>query len=65
MGNKRVCIYAKDISALLGKSYAQSLRIMKTIKDAYGKTDKQYLTMEEFAEYTGIKIETVRKQCLP
>ena len=63
MSNERVCIYAKDVSALLGKSYKQAVRILATIKAAYGKRSHQYLTMEEFASYTGIDVATVRAQC--
>lgn len=63
MSNERVCIYAKDISILLGKSYKQAVRILRTIKDAYGKKSGQYITIEEFSEYTGINVETIRKQC--
>ncbi|GGH14600.1 hypothetical protein FAZ19_07335 [Sphingobacterium alkalisoli] len=62
--NERVCIYAKDISVLLGKSYKQSVRILRTMKDAYGKDAQQYLTLEEFSEYTGIDMEIIRRKCL-
>jgi hypothetical protein len=64
MTNERVCIYAKDVSVLLGKSYKQAVRILANIKLAYGKGSKQYITMDEFAIYTGIDVETVRQQCL-
>jgi len=64
MANERVCIYAKDVSALLGKSYKQAVRILGTIKAAYGKERNQYITIDEFASYTGIDVETVRQQCL-
>lgn len=63
MSLKRKCIYPKDISLILGKSYKQSLRIMRTIKDAYSKEPHQYLTLEEFAEYTGIDLDIVKKNC--
>ncbi|WP_282636135.1 hypothetical protein [Sphingobacterium thalpophilum] len=64
MNNQRVCIYAKDVSILLGKSYKQAVRILRTIKDAYGKDLNQYITVEEFSAYTGIDVEIVRQQCL-
>lgn len=60
---QRTCIYAKDISIILGKSYKQSLRILRTIKDAYSKEPHQYVTLEEFAQYTGIDINLIRKYC--
>lgn len=61
--NQRTCIYPKDISILLGKSYKQAVRIFGTIRDAYGKERHQYLTMQEFADYTGIDIDTIRAVC--
>ncbi|MCY4779066.1 hypothetical protein ORI89_05355 [Sphingobacterium sp. UT-1RO-CII-1] len=61
--NQRTCIYPKDISILLGKSYKQAVRISGTIRDAYGKKSHQYLTLEEFSEYTGIDIAAVKKVC--
>lgn len=64
MKNIRTCIYPKDISILLGKSYKQAVRIFGTIRDAYGKERHQYLTMQEFADYTGIDIATIRAVCL-
>lgn len=64
MGTKqRTCIYPKDISILTGKSYKQSVRIFGTIRSAYDKKPHQYVTLEEFANYTGIDIENVRKTC--
>lgn len=63
MKQQRTCICPKDISVILGKSYKQSLRILRTIKDAYSKQPHQYVTLEEFADYTGIDLETVRKAC--
>lgn len=61
--NQRTCIYPKDISILLGKSYKQSARILRTIRDAYGKQSHQYVTLEEFATYTGIDMEAIRQVC--
>lgn len=61
--NRRTCIYPKDISILLGKSYRQAVRILRTIRHAYGKQPHQYVTLDEFATYTGIDIETIREVC--
>ncbi|ERJ57339.1 hypothetical protein [Sphingobacterium paucimobilis] len=63
MKPQRLCIYAQDVSNILGKSLSQSRRILTCIRDAYGKKDKQYVSIEEFAEYTGLAIEEVRKHC--
>lgn len=63
MKPQRICIYAQDVSNILGKSLSQSRRILACIRDAYGKSDKQYVSIQEFAEYTGLAPEEIRKQC--
>jgi ribosomal silencing factor RsfS len=60
---KRVCIYPKDVSILTGKSLRHAQKLLQTIKDAMKKRRDQYVTIDEFAEYTGIDIELVQKTC--
>lgn len=55
----RVCIYPKDIQLITGKSYRQSTRLMQKIKKEYNKLDNEFLTIDEFCTYTGIKYELV------
>jgi hypothetical protein len=56
---QRVCIYPKDVQVITGKSYRQSVRLVQKIKIAFNKTTKEFLTFDEFCEYTGIKHEQV------
>lgn len=56
---KRICIYPKDIQRITGKSYRQSARMLKTIKLSFEKRDNEFLTIEEFCQYTGLKSEHV------
>ena len=53
----RICIYPKDIQLITGKSYRQSIRIMKKIRLKFNKQENQYVTFDEFCEYTGIPYE--------
>lgn len=62
MKTRRLCIYAQDISNILGKSLSQSRRILSCIRDAYGKKENQYISIREFAEYTGLSEEDIRNQ---
>ncbi|WP_260262290.1 hypothetical protein [Elizabethkingia occulta] len=55
----RVCIYPKDIQLITGKSYRQSARLMQKIKKELNKLDKEFLTIDEFCTYTGIRYEQV------
>ncbi|MFA7688235.1 MAG: hypothetical protein WCY25_10265 [Moheibacter sp.] len=53
----RICIYPKDIQLITGKSYRQSLRIMAKMKREFNKSDREYLTFDEFCKYSGIRYE--------
>jgi hypothetical protein len=54
---KRVCIYPKDIQRITGKSYRQSTRLMQKIKRDLNKLENEFLTIDEFCTYSGIKYE--------
>ena len=56
---QRVCIYPKDIQRITGKSYRQSTRLMQTVKKDLNKLENEFLTIEEFCSYAGIKYELV------
>lgn len=59
MNNQRVCIYPKDIQRITGKSYRQSTRLMQKVKKEFNKQENEFLTIEEFCSYAGIKYEQV------
>ncbi|MBE8719957.1 hypothetical protein [Sphingobacterium pedocola] len=63
MNNTRICIYPKDVSIILGKSLSQARRILSLIKEVYGKADHQYLSIQEFADYTGLDPDEIKKMC--
>ena len=56
---QRVCIYPKDVQLITGKSYRQSVRLVRKIKEALNKTTNEFLTIDEFCTYAGIKYEQV------
>lgn len=62
MGNQRVCVYIKDISTLLGISQRHARRLFRQIKDAYNKEPHHYVSIAEFAEYTNLPIEEIKKR---
>ena len=57
---KRVCIYPKDIQRITGKSYRQSIRILNEIRMSLRKPKNSLVSIAEFCEHTGLKIEEVR-----
>ena len=58
--NMRACIYPKDIERITGKSSRNSRMIFTKIKLRLKKDDSQFITIQEFAEYTGINEEIIK-----
>jgi len=56
---KRVVIYAKDVQRITGKGERYGRILLKQIKIKLEKEDHQFVTVEEFAQYTGIHIDVV------
>jgi hypothetical protein len=58
--SKRLCVYPKDIQRITGKSYRQSIRVMQKIRTKFNKLENEYVSIEEFCQYTSLKIEQVQ-----
>lgn len=56
---KRLCIYSKDIQRITGKSYRQSARLLQKIRSDLNKLENEFVSVEEFCNYTSLKIEQV------
>jgi hypothetical protein len=59
MEKQRICIYPKDIQRITGKSYRQSTRLMQKVKKDLKKLENEFLTIQEFCSYAGLKHEQV------
>ncbi|MFT5252320.1 MAG: hypothetical protein ACI87N_001327 [Flavobacteriales bacterium] len=57
---KRLCIYPKDIQIITGKSYRQSIRMLQTIRKELNKLQNELVSIEEFCQYTSLKLEQVQ-----
>ena len=57
----RSCIYPKDVQRITGKSERTRRRLLQKIKNELGKQEHQFVTVEEFAQYSGISAEVVQK----
>jgi len=58
---QRSCIYPKDVQRITGKSERSGRRLLQKIKEELGKEEHQFVTIGEFASYTGIDPELVRE----
>lgn len=61
MNQKRACIYPKDIQRITGRSERYGRKLLQEIKDFFGKESYQFITINEFAEYSGIQIDIVEQ----
>ncbi|TDK42052.1 hypothetical protein [Algoriphagus formosus] len=57
MIKKRCVIYAKDIQRITGKSERYSHEVLKKIRRLFDKEKGQYVTISEFAVFSGIPEE--------
>lgn len=57
----RLCIYAKDIALITGKTERTGQRILEQIRAAYGKRPGAQITVSEFCAFSEIEEEIVRE----
>lgn len=55
----RIIIYPKDVQLITGKSERYGRSLLKRIKDHFKKDDHQFVSIDEFCAYTGLKHEQV------
>lgn len=56
----RICIYAKDVQAITGRSLNFSRLLLKEMRKELGKGKSDFITIEEFCRYKGLNCEEVR-----
>lgn len=55
----RICIYAKDIQAITGKSERSARHVLVDIKILHNKQKHQMVTIREFCEYMDLPYDDV------
>lgn len=58
---KRIIIYPKDIQRITGKSERYGRLMIKRIKEDLKKDDHHLVTIDEFANYTGLDLLQVQE----
>lgn len=64
MKTDRICIYPKDVQRITGRSERYGRKLIADIKIYFGKQRHQFITAEEFAEYSGLNLEKVEEYLL-
>lgn len=60
MKAERITIYPKDIQRITGRSERYGRMLISKIRLSLNKQEHQFVTIEEFCEYTGLKLESVK-----
>jgi len=57
----RACIYPKDIQCITGRSERYGRKLLNEIKVHFGKEPHQFVTINEFSEYSGIEVDIINE----
>ncbi|WP_457617549.1 hypothetical protein [Lutibacter sp.] len=60
----RACIYPKDIQCITGRSERYGRKLLNEIKAHFGKQKHQFVTINEFSEYSGIEVDIINQYIL-
>ncbi|RMB60535.1 hypothetical protein EAX61_06855 [Dokdonia sinensis] len=55
----RACIFPKDVHCLTGRSERYGRKLLNDIRRHFDKQSHQFVTVKEFAEYSGIEEEII------
>lgn len=56
----RLCVYPKDVQRITGKSERYGRMLLFKIKERLKKEEHQFISIEEFCAYTGLKMDQVQ-----
>lgn len=59
MNRNRLCIYPKDICLITGKGQKYAQKLLRDIRFLHQKQAHQFVTVQEFADYTGIQLDLI------
>jgi len=57
-------VYPKDVSRITGKSERYGRKLLRTIKEANDKEAHQFVSLEEFSNYTRLPIELIKEHII-
>ncbi|GAA5042545.1 hypothetical protein SAMN04488057_10717 [Cyclobacterium lianum] len=58
---KRACIYPKDVQRITGKSERYGRKLLKKIREELAKDPHQFVSVDEFCEFTGLSATIVER----
>jgi hypothetical protein len=55
----RIVIYTKDVMNITGRKERTARRLLSLIRKHYSKKQNDFITVEEFCQFTGLKEEKI------
>lgn len=59
MKTNRIIIYPKDVQRITGKSDRYGRQLLNKIRQQFSKEPHQFVSVEEFCQFTGLSSEQV------
>jgi Fic family protein len=59
MKTNRIIIYPKDVQRITGKSARYGRTLLNKIRESNEKTKRQFISINEFAQFTGLSVDEV------
>jgi hypothetical protein len=57
----RIVIYAKDVMNITGRKERAARKLLASIRKKYKKKKGEFISIDEFCEFTGLKKDSVRE----
>lgn len=57
----RMCVYPKDVQRITGRTERYGRKLLHRIRTQFNKADHQLVSIQEFCQYTGLKVEEVKR----
>lgn len=58
---QRLCIYPKDVQRITGRSERYSRNLIRKIMLSLNKQEHQFVSVQEFCQFTGLEYEKVKE----
>lgn len=56
----RIVVYPKDVENITGRRERSARKLLQNIRQALGKQPHEFITVQEFSAFTGIKEDLIR-----
>lgn len=56
----RLCVYPKDVQRITGKSERYGRMLLIKIRERFNKEEHQFVSIQDFCNYTGLKKDEVQ-----